>query len=46
MSTVTVQNGSVTGGVIHCKAVKGSTVTTSSIKAELLALSITAKDFI
>jgi hypothetical protein len=37
---------SLFGGVIHYKAVKGSTVTTSSTEAELLALSITAKDFI
>jgi hypothetical protein len=32
--------------VIHYKAIKGNTVTTSSTKAELLALSLTAKDFI
>jgi len=31
--------------VIHYKAVKGSTVTTLSTKAELLVLLITAKDF-
>ena len=37
---------SLFGGVIHYKAVKGSTVTTSSTKAELLALSITAKNFV
>jgi len=37
---------SLFGGVIHYKAVKGSTVTTSSTEAELLALSLTAKDFI
>ena len=37
---------SLFGGVIHYKAVKGSTVTTSSTEAELLALSITAKDFV
>jgi hypothetical protein len=37
---------SLFGRVIHYKAVKGSIVTTSSTKAELLALSITAKDFI
>jgi hypothetical protein len=34
------------GGVIHYKAVKGTTVTTLSTKAELLALSLTAKEFI
>src|SRR5436305_14492155 len=32
--------------LIHYKAVKGTIVTTSSTKAELLALSTTAKDFI
>jgi hypothetical protein len=32
---------SLFGGVIHYKAVKGTTVTTSSTKAELLALSLT-----
>ena len=37
---------SLFGGVIHYKAVKGSTVTTSSTEAELLALSMTAKDFV
>ncbi len=37
---------SLFGGVIHYKAVKGSTITTSSTEAELLALSITAKDFV
>ena len=37
---------SLFGGVIHYKAVKGSTVTTSSTEAELLALSLTAKDFV
>ena len=37
---------SLYGGVIHYKAVKGTTVTTSSTEAELLALSLTAKDFI
>src|ERR1700722_1862350 len=37
---------SLFGGVIHYKAIKGSTVTTSSTEAELLALSLTAKDFI
>jgi hypothetical protein len=37
---------SLFGGVIHYKAVKGTTVTTSSTEAELLALSMTAKDFI
>jgi hypothetical protein len=37
---------SLFGGVIHYKAVKGTTVTTSSTEAELLALSLTAKDFI
>ena len=36
---------SLFSGVIHYKAVKGSTVTTSSTKAELLALLMTAKDF-
>jgi hypothetical protein len=34
------------GGVIHYKAIKGSTVTTSLTKAELLALSLTRKEFI
>src|SRR5947209_13191357 len=33
-------------GLIYYKAVKGTIVTTSSTKAELLALSIIAKDFI
>jgi hypothetical protein len=33
-------------GVIHYKAIKGTTVTTSLTEAELLALSLTAKDFI
>jgi predicted DNA-binding protein (UPF0251 family) len=37
---------SLFGGVIHYKAVKGTTVTTSSTEAELLALSLTAKEFI
>jgi hypothetical protein len=37
---------SLFGGVIHYKAVKGTTVTTSSTKAELLALSLTKKKFI
>ena len=37
---------SLYGGLIHYKAVKGRTVTTSSTEAELLALSTTAKDFI
>jgi hypothetical protein len=37
---------SLFGGVIHYKAIKGTTVTTSSTEAELLALSLTAKDFI
>ena len=37
---------SLFGGVIHYKAIKGSTVTTSSTEAELLVLSLTAKDFI
>src|SRR5436305_5650472 len=37
---------SLYGGLIHYKAVKGTTVTTSSTKAELLALSTTTKDFI
>jgi hypothetical protein len=37
---------SLFGGVIHYKVAKGSTVTTSSTKAKLLALSLTAKDFI
>ena len=36
---------SLFSGVIHYKAVKGSTVTTLSTKAELLALLMTAKDF-
>ena len=34
------------GGAIHYKAVKGTTVITSSTEAELLALSQTAKNFI
>jgi hypothetical protein len=33
-------------GVIHYKAVEGTTVTTSSTEAELLTLSMTAKEFI
>ena len=33
-------------GVIYYKAIKGKTVTTLSTKAELLAILITAKDFI
>jgi hypothetical protein len=37
---------SLFGGVIHYKAIKGTTVTTSSTEAELLALSLTAKEFI
>ena len=37
---------SLFGGIIHYKAVKGTTVTTSSTEAELLALSLTAKEFI
>jgi hypothetical protein len=37
---------SLFGGVIHYKAVKGNTVTTSSTEAELLALSLTGKEFI
>ena len=37
---------SLFGGIIHYKAVKGTTVTTSSTEAELLALSLAAKDFI
>ena len=37
---------SLYGGVIHYKAVKGTTVTTSSTEAELLALSLTGKEFI
>ena len=37
---------SLYGGVIHYKAVKGTTITTSSTKAELLALSLTGKEFI
>jgi hypothetical protein len=37
---------SLFGRVIYYKVVKGSTVTTSSTKAELLALSITAKEAI
>ena len=37
---------SLFGGIIHYKAIKGTTVTTSSTEAELLALSLTAKEFI
>jgi hypothetical protein len=37
---------SLFGGVIHYKATKGKTITTSSTEAELLALSATAKDFV
>jgi hypothetical protein len=37
---------SLYSGVIYYKAVKGRTVTTSSTKAELLAISFTAKEFI
>src|SRR5436305_2903025 len=37
---------SLYGRLIYYKAVKGTTVTTSSTEAELLALSTTAKDFI
>jgi hypothetical protein len=37
---------SLFGGVIHYKAVKGKTVTTSSTEAELLALSLAGKEFI
>lgn len=37
---------SLFSGVIHYKAVKGTIVTTSSTEAELLALSLTAKEFI
>ena len=37
---------SLYSGVIHYKAVKGRTVTTSSTEAELLAISLTAKEFI
>src|SRR5436853_3289796 len=37
---------SLYSGLIYYKAVKGTTVTTSSTKAKLLALSTTAKDFI
>ena len=37
---------SLFGGVIHYKATKGNTVTTSSTEAELLAISQTAKNFI
>jgi hypothetical protein len=37
---------SLFGRVIHYKAIKGTIVTTSSTEAELLALSLTAKDFI
>jgi hypothetical protein len=37
---------SLFGGVIHYKAVKGTIVTTLSTKAKLLALSLTAKEFI
>src|SRR3984957_8114342 len=45
-ATVLMDSVSLSGGVIHYKAIKGSTVTTSSTEAELLALSLTAKDFI
>ena len=37
---------SLYGRLIYYKAIKGRTVTTSLTKAELLALSITTKDFI
>jgi hypothetical protein len=37
---------SLFGGVIHYKAIKGTTVTTSSTEAELLALSMTGKEYI
>jgi hypothetical protein len=37
---------SLFGGVIHYKAIKGTTVTTSSTEAELLALSLTGKEYI
>src|SRR5436853_7894680 len=37
---------SLYGGLIYYKVVKGTIVTTSSTKAELLALSTTTKDFI
>jgi hypothetical protein len=37
---------SLFSSVIHYKAVKGTTVTTLSTEAELLALSLTAKEFI
>ena len=37
---------SLFSSVIHYKAVKGTTVTTSLTEAELLALSLTAKEFI
>ena len=37
---------SLFSGVIHYKTVKESTVTTSSTEAELLALSLTIKEFI
>ncbi len=37
---------SLYGGVIYYKAVKGRIVTTSSTEAELLAISLTAKEFI
>src|SRR5436305_3276499 len=37
---------SLYSGLIHYKAIKGTIVTTSLTKAELLALSTTAKDFI
>src|SRR5271156_4981851 len=37
---------SLFGRVIYYKAVKGSTVTTSSTEAELLALSLTAREFV
>ena len=34
------------GGMIHWKAIKQKTVTTSSTEAELLALTITAKEYL
>jgi hypothetical protein len=37
---------SLFGGFIHYKAINGTIVTTSSIEAKLLALSLTVKEFI
>ena len=34
------------GGMLHFKATKQKTVTTTSIEAELLALTLTAKEYI